>query len=210
MLKHSDIWRAIDALAHQHGLTPSGLARKAGLDPTTFNKSKRVTASGRQRWPSTESLAKALQAAGATLDEFVGFLSESGGGRYSRRIAVAAQSKAATASAFNELGGPCGGAWSHILFPDMSDPDAYAIEVEGDEYRPVLRQGALVIAAPHASVRTGDRVVVRLASGDIILAELVRRGADRIEIGPLAGGQDARTLMTDEVAAIHRILWAGQ
>ena len=66
MLTHSQIWHAIDALADHHGLSPSGLAKLAGLDPTTFNKSKRA-AGGKLRWPSTESVAKALEAVGATL-----------------------------------------------------------------------------------------------------------------------------------------------
>ena len=41
MLTHAQIWSAIDRLAARAGLTASGLARRAGLDPTTFNKSKR-------------------------------------------------------------------------------------------------------------------------------------------------------------------------
>ena len=52
-LSHSRLWAAIDALAARHGLTASGLAKAAGLDPTTFNKSKRITAKGRPRWPNT-------------------------------------------------------------------------------------------------------------------------------------------------------------
>ena len=60
MLSHDRIWQAIDRLAEEHDLTASGLARKAGLDPTTFNRSKRVAADGRPRWPSTESIAKIL------------------------------------------------------------------------------------------------------------------------------------------------------
>jgi len=52
MLTHNQIWTAIDRLAARAKLSPSGLAKKAGLDPTTFNKSKRVTPEGRQRWPS--------------------------------------------------------------------------------------------------------------------------------------------------------------
>ena len=58
MLSHAQVWGAIDALAQKYGMTPSGLARKAGLDATTFNKSKRQTGDGRQRWPSTESISK--------------------------------------------------------------------------------------------------------------------------------------------------------
>src|ERR1700750_3063168 len=78
MLTHPQIWRAIDALAARHGMSPSGLARLAGLDPTTFNKSKRGAANGKLRWPSTESLAKVLSATGASLDEFVALVSETG------------------------------------------------------------------------------------------------------------------------------------
>ncbi len=68
MLTHGQVWAALDRLAERAGLSPSGLARRAGLDPTTFNKSKRVTSDGRERWPSTESLAKALAASGSSID----------------------------------------------------------------------------------------------------------------------------------------------
>ena len=71
MLTHDQIWTALDRLAERAGLSASGLARSAGLDPTTFNKSKRITPDGRERWPSTESVAKALAATGATVDIFV-------------------------------------------------------------------------------------------------------------------------------------------
>jgi hypothetical protein len=54
MLTHGQVWAALDRLAERAGLSPSGLARRPGLDPTTFNKSKRITPDGRERWPSTE------------------------------------------------------------------------------------------------------------------------------------------------------------
>src|SRR3954451_10462643 len=74
MLTHAQIWHAIDSLAERYGLSASGLARKAGLDPTTFNKSKRLSVDGRLRWPSTESIAKVLDATGATMEEFMAFM----------------------------------------------------------------------------------------------------------------------------------------
>jgi phage repressor protein C with HTH and peptisase S24 domain len=80
LLTHAQIWRAIDALAAKHGLSPSGLARRAGLDPTSFNKSKRGGA-GKLRWPSTESIAKILAATGATLHEFVALIESERGAR---------------------------------------------------------------------------------------------------------------------------------
>jgi len=61
-MKHDDIWRALDTLAAESGLSASGLAKAAGLDSTTFNPSKRTMPDGRARWPSTESLAKAAPA----------------------------------------------------------------------------------------------------------------------------------------------------
>src|ERR1700722_7472529 len=70
-LTHGRTSTALDRLAERAGLSASGLAKRSGLDPTTFNKSKRVTADGRERWPSTESLAKALAATNSSLDSFV-------------------------------------------------------------------------------------------------------------------------------------------
>ena len=61
-MKHEDVWRALDTLAAENGLSASGLAKRSGLDPTTFNPSKRHMPNGRERWPSTESLAKVLAA----------------------------------------------------------------------------------------------------------------------------------------------------
>jgi phage repressor protein C with HTH and peptisase S24 domain len=78
MLTHGQVWGALDRLAERAGLTPSGLARRAGLDPTTFNKSKRITPDGRERWPSTESLAKALAATGSSIDTFVQLIGDHG------------------------------------------------------------------------------------------------------------------------------------
>ena len=71
MLSHARVWAAIDKLAARYGLSASGLARKAGLDATSFNRSKRVSPEGRERWPSTESVSKILAATGASLEEFL-------------------------------------------------------------------------------------------------------------------------------------------
>ena len=70
-MKHEDIWRALDTLAAENGLSASGLAKRSGLDATTFNPSKRRMPDGRARWPSTESLAKVLDATGASLEAFM-------------------------------------------------------------------------------------------------------------------------------------------
>ena len=82
MLSHSGVWAAIDALAERHGLSVSGLARRAGLDSTAFNRSKRLSGDGRPRWPSTESIAKILAATGTSLGEFMKLLDAGPAGGY--------------------------------------------------------------------------------------------------------------------------------
>src|SRR3979411_890666 len=77
MLTHGQIWPALDRLAERSGLSPSGLAKRAGLDPTTFNKSKRITSDGRERWPSTDSAAKALAPTHNSIDSFVQLIGDS-------------------------------------------------------------------------------------------------------------------------------------
>jgi phage repressor protein C with HTH and peptisase S24 domain len=70
MLTHRKIWQAIDTVAENCGLTASGLARKCGLDPTTLNVSKRTGPDGRERWPSTQTIAKVLEVAEMDLKTF--------------------------------------------------------------------------------------------------------------------------------------------
>ena len=78
-LTHNQIWTALDRLAARAKLSPSGLAKRSGLDPTTFNKSKRITPDGRARWPSTESIAKALAATSVSVESFVSLIADSNG-----------------------------------------------------------------------------------------------------------------------------------
>jgi phage repressor protein C with HTH and peptisase S24 domain len=70
MLTHKKLWQAIDTIAGNCSLTASGLARKCGLDATTFNASKRTSSDGRERWPSTETLSKVLEVASMDLVAF--------------------------------------------------------------------------------------------------------------------------------------------
>src|SRR3546814_18613913 len=109
MLEHQSVWRAIDRLAARYNLSPSGLARQAGLDPTTFNKSKRITKEGKQRWPSTESLAKVLNATGASLGEFVGLIEDQEKVESLRRLPKLRFATAAQPGYFDAAGRPLRG-----------------------------------------------------------------------------------------------------
>ena len=106
-MRHADIWKAIDLLAERHGLSPSGLARRAGLDPTAFNKSKRTGSDGNPRWLSTESLVKAIEAVGATWEDFAA-LAE---GRPGRTAPLLGFAKAGNDGYFDDAGFPTGDDW---------------------------------------------------------------------------------------------------
>lgn len=69
-MKYEQVWEAVDKLAKINGLSPSGLAKKAGLDATTFNKSKRTRPDGKKRWPSLDSLNKIIEVCNISFDEF--------------------------------------------------------------------------------------------------------------------------------------------
>lgn len=217
MLRHDQIWRAIDALAATHGLTASGLARRAGLDPTTFNRSKRLTRDGRARWPSTESIAKILAATGTGLDVFTALLSgekpdrrrESGQPRQ-RHVPLIGLAQAGAAGFFDDAGYPAGGGWDEIPFPEVGDPNAYALEISGDSMEPVYRDGDIVIVSPAAPVRRGDRVVVKSAAGEVMAKELLRQSARRIELRSLNPAHEMRILDLADLSWMARIVWASQ
>jgi phage repressor protein C with HTH and peptisase S24 domain len=210
MLKHADIWAAIDALARDHGLTASALARKAGLDPTTFNKSKRITREGKPRWPSTESVSKVLEATGATLAELVGYIDGRAPAKPAATIPLIGFAQAGDRGYFDDAGYPAGGGWDEIPFPEVGDPHAYALEVSGDSMEPLYRDGDRVIVSPAANVRRGDRVVVRTAEGEVMVKQLVRLSAKRIELASINPAHPGRSLAAEEVAWMARILWASQ
>ena len=207
MFRHRDIWRALDRLAAQNHLSPSGLAKAARLDATTFNKSKRIGRDGKPRWPSTESVAKVLEAVGATLGDLALLMDDAGGGR---RIPVVGLAKAGGGGYFDDAGFPIGAGWDEIVCPDIDDPNAYALEITGDSMEPVIRAGAVVIVSPGAAIRRGDRVVVKTRDGEVMAKELVRRSARRIELKSLNKARRDPVLEASDVAWLARILWVSQ
>ncbi len=209
MLTHAQIWMAIDRLAARSKMSASGLAKRAGLDPTTFNKSKRITADGRARWPSTESIAKSLTATGATLDQFVALISDQTTPA-AGAVPLISLADAGAGGRFDANGLPSGEGWDAIPFPGIEDTHAYALEITGDAFEPVYRDGTHVIVSPAAPLRRGDRVIVNTRSGEVMVKELKRKTARTVELKPLAPGETERLLTTDEVAWVARVVWASQ
>ncbi|MGH6951140.1 MAG: S24 family peptidase [Vitreimonas sp.] len=206
-MQHSQIWRAIDALAARRGLSPSGLARAAGLDATTFNKSKREAPDGRPRWPSTESLARALGAAETSWDDFAALVAGRPGA--GRAVPIVGMARAGADGFFDEAGFPVG-ADETVRFPDLGEDRVYALEIAGDSMEPMYRAGDVVIVQPGAAVRRGDRVVVRTRAGEVMAKVLGRRNDHTIELLSLNPAHKPRELAAAEVDWIARIVWASQ
>jgi phage repressor protein C with HTH and peptisase S24 domain len=208
MLTHTQIWDAIDALAARAGTSPSGLAKRAGLDPTTFNKSKRVTPDQRQRWPSTESVAKCLAATSTTVDQFVALMGAARGP--ARSVPMIGFAQAADRGCFDARGFPEGSGWDETAFPAVEDRHAYALEISGDAMRPAYRDATILLVSPNAAIRRGDRVLVKTRSGELLAAELKRKSAKAIELVSLDPAQPERVLASEDCLWIARILWASQ
>jgi phage repressor protein C with HTH and peptisase S24 domain len=207
MLTHAQVWSAIDRLAARAGLTASGLARRAGLDPTTFNKSKRMTAEGRARWPSTESISKALAATGIPLETFVGLIERDADDTIDT-LPLLGFAEAGATGRFDKEGVPAGAGWQKINFP--SGEQVYALKISGHAMAPAYRDGDIIIVSPLAPIRRGDRVVVRMKSGEMIAKELKRRSEKSIELKSLDGEHAERTVAAADIAWIARILWVSQ
>jgi phage repressor protein C with HTH and peptisase S24 domain len=206
-MNHTQIWRAIDALAARHGLTASGLARAAGLDPTTFNRSKRAAPDGRPRWPSTESVSRALAAVGAEFDDFAALLTSGSGA--GRPIPIVGLARAGADGFFDESGYPVG-AEETVRFPGLGAERVYALEITGDSMSPLYREGDIVIVQPGAPVRRGDRIVLRTRAGEVMAKELGRRNDQVVEVLSHNSAHPMRRIPVADIDWMARIVWASQ
>ncbi len=209
MLSHSELWSAIDALAHRYDYSTSGLAKRAGLDSTSFNKSKRIATDGKQRWPSTESIAKILDATGASLDEFMDLISATKQ-KPVQQLPLIGLAQAGHGGFFDDGGLPQGNGWDEVNFPSIDDDQTYALEVTGESMLPLYREGDVIIVSPCASIRRGDRVVVRTTQGEVMAKELKRRTTKIVELRSINPEHSDRTLANEEIEWIARIIWASQ
>lgn len=208
VLTHAQVWTALDRLAERAGFSPSGLAKRSGLDPTTFNKSKRITGDGRERWPSTESVSKALAATNSSIETFVQLIGD--GARGSQSVPLLGFAQAGAGGHFDDSGFPAGKGWDEVALPSASDEHAYALEISGDSMKPTYRDGDVIVVSPGTPIRRGDRVVVKTSGGEVMVKELKRRTAKLLELASINPAHADRTLDADEVAWIARIVWASQ
>jgi len=209
-LSYNEIWLGLEKLAEAKGLSLSALAQKAGLDPTSFNKSKRVGSDGRKRWPSTESMNKVLKATNTTVFEFM----ELAGQHYQNpqnMVPLLGLAKAGRDGYFDSSGWPIlSGDWDAVEFPFTLDKKVYALEVSGNSMEPVYRDGDKLIVAPDSEIRKGDRVIVKTTAGEVMVKEFQRRSLNQVELKSLNPACDDVILSPTDIAWIARVIWVSQ
>ena len=211
MFSHKQVWAAIDTIAERYGFSASGLAKKSGLDPTSFNPSKRNGPDGRPRWPTTESIANLLEAAGASVEEFSDLLTGRKGQPPKRKqIPLLGLARAGKGGFFDDSGFPVGNGWDEIDVPGVTDATDYALEITGDSMLPVYREGDTIIVSPGATLRKGDRVVVKTTDGQVMAKVMQRQTAKNVELASFNKDHDTKTLDMKDVDWIARIIWASQ
>ena len=208
MFDHETLWNAIDRLAEKNGLSPSGLAKKAGLSPTLFNPSKR-TSKNRKRWPSTESLAAILKATDSSLETFVSLTNPNK--RTEQTLPLLSLAQAAANDTFNaQTGGLQTEKLDMMPLPAGTDKTAFAIEVTGRNFEPAYRDGDKIILSPAEKPRRGDHVCVRTKQGDIHIRVMGLEGAQKIELLAFTHDTAPLTLAKKDILWIHRIIWASK
>lgn len=214
MLSHRAVWEGIDGIAKRHGLSVSALAKLAGLDPTAFNPSKRVSKDGRERWPSTESISKILDATGEGFETFLsstGAFVQAGGLQavVTRSVPLLGLAQAGAGGYFDNAGFPAGQGWDEIKLPSQEEGN-YALEVHGDSMLPLYRDGDIIVVSPTAHLRRGDRVVAKTRDGEVLVKVLHRQTPKMLELHSVNPDHPNRTLNMTDVEWVARILWVSQ
>lgn len=213
MLSHRAIWDGIDALARRHGHSVSALAKLAGLDATAFNVSKRISKDGRERWPSTESISKILDATGESFDSFLtgtGAFLQMNDNLPHHTVPLLGLAQAGTGGFFDSAGFPAGQGWDEIALPSPGEGGIYALEVQGDSMEPLYREGDRIVVSPTEQVRRGDRVVVKSRDGEVMAKILHRQTGKQIELHSINPAYEPRLFDLSEIEWIARIIWASQ
>lgn len=208
-LSHNQIWTAIDRLARREGLSASALARRAGLDATSFNPSKRFGPGDppRPRWPSTESLTRILEVTGLTLGDFADLAHDASG---PRTIPLLGMAQAGQDGFFDDAGLPVGEGWEQTELPLPSD-SLLSLRITGDSMAPLYREGDRVIVDREASdVRRGDRVVVRTTGGETLAKEVASLSARSVTLASVNPDYPPRAIPRSDIVWMGRILWVSQ
>ena len=207
-MKYDTVWNAVDNLAKSLGMSPSGLAKKSGLDSTTFNRSKRKRPDGKNRWPSLDSLNKVFEFCNITFEEFYKY-GETDNPPENLNTIPYIKLSGVSKREYCQEGEICTTNWETICFPDGTK-NLYAVEIDNTDYAPLYKFGTTLILAKHSEIRRNDRVAVFKKDGDFLLAEFIRRKPRTLELQNLNAPEESFSENIDDILFLSRIVWASQ
>ena len=209
-LSHAQLWKAIDGLARREGISASGLAKRAGLDATSFNPSKRFGPGtpARPRWPSTESLTRILTVTGLSLGEFASLARDAA--ERPATVPMLGMAQAGLDGFFDDAGLPVGDGWQQTELPRPRD-SLLSLQITGDSMAPLYREGDRIIVDREVTeVRKGDRVVVRTTGGETLAKQVAALTARAVTLASVNPAYAPRTVARREIVWMGRILWVSQ
>lgn len=185
-----------------------GLAKKSGLDSTTFNRSKRKRPDGKNRWPSLDSLNKVFEFCNITFEEFYKY-GETDNPPENLNTIPYIKLSGVSKREYCQDGEICTANWETICFPDGTK-NLYAMEIDNTDYAPLYKFGTTLILAKHSEIRRNDRVAVFKKDGAFLLAEFIRRKPRTLELQNLNAPEESFSENIDDILFLSRIVWASQ
>ena len=68
-----------------------------------------------------------------------------------RTAGIIGYAQAGASGFFDDAGYPTGAGWDEVLFPSIGDPNAFALEIQGDSMEPVYRDGDIIVVLPRSA-----------------------------------------------------------
>lgn len=214
MFSHPQIWNAIDNLAKDHSLSASGLAKLAGLDPTAFNKSKRLSSNGKPRWPSTESISKILAATNKSLEEFSQYLTYNSLEPSSQKIEfpILPFSHACSDTMFNANGLPIIEKWKTYILPDLyklCSSKCFILEIDTYTYDPYYRIGNKLLLNPDSKINEHDRAIIRVKD-TIQIIEVADALNTSLRASVIGEDELVKDIHYKDIKNMYKIEWVSQ
>lgn len=102
---------------------------------------------------------------------------------------------------------PVGHGFDYIDRPsDLTDENAYAVKVVGDSMTPRYETGEIVVASPCQNVHSGDYVVAKLYTGEVMIKKIkFREGL--IVLSSVNPAYEPWIYQPSEIIFFHKIVW---
>ena len=128
-----------------------------------------------------------------------------------RRIPIINRVSAGRPQDFTDLGYPVGIADEYLSAPpELSDPNAFALRVDGDSMAPKYHEGDIVVFSPAASVSSGDDCFVRFAvtggpaDGEMTFKRVFYDAEGEVRLQPINERYAPTVVKPSEIAGIFR------